>query len=151
MAYVTREQVAEALFALLTSSSPGVFVTTSRKFQMWSSVSKTQQPALFMREPTEKHINDAGPEPAIRVWHYEAYIYINTPLTAEVTPSSLLNPLIDAIDPAAGGVLLPNLLTGHQTLGGLVYDCRLDGEILKEAGDLTGQGVAMIPIKVVVP
>jgi hypothetical protein len=41
--------------------------------------------------------------------------------------------------PAAGG---------RQTLGGLVSHCYIDGKIMKDPGDIDGDGVAVIPVKI---
>jgi hypothetical protein len=84
---------------------------------------------------------------------YDAYVYINdgTNKAASVTPITSLNNILDAIDPITGGVLKPQVINGRQTLGNLVYDCYIEGEIVKVPGDLNGQGVMIIPIKVILP
>lgn len=62
--------------------------------------------------------------------------------------SSVLNPMLDAIEAA----LAPTGPSGYQTLGGLIIDCRIEGEIIKVLGDEDPSGVcgAVIPIMILV-
>lgn len=66
----------------------------------------------------------------------------------KTTPgSSVLNPLLDAIDTA----LAPDdIQTGYCTLGGLVIDCRVEGNIVKVLGDADPSGLcgALVPIMI---
>jgi hypothetical protein len=39
-------------------------------------------------------------------------------------------------------------VTGRQTLGGLVSHCWIDGKIMKDSGDIDGDGIAVIPVKI---
>lgn len=143
---VTREQVMSALFTLL-QTAPG-FNSYSRRFKLWDQVSQPDQPALILTEKPETHLKEKKISPAGRTLEAEVWIYIDTGLDQNTVPITVMNPLIDAIDPTSGGVLAPSY-NGKQTLGGLVYDCFIDGQIIKVPGDLDGQGVAIIPIKIV--
>jgi hypothetical protein len=53
---------------------------------------------------------------------------------------------LDVIDAA----LAPNPVTRKQTLGGLVSHVWIDGKVMKGPGDLDGDGVAVIPVKILV-
>lgn len=67
-----------------------------------------------------------------------------------ITPgSSILNPLLDAVTAA----LAPTGYDGKQTLGDVVDDCRIEGEIVKALGDEDPSGLcaAVIPISIFVP
>lgn len=142
----TREQVATALFNLLAGSADYKF--TSRRFQTWTQIQSVMKPALFLIEHKETHVKGKLITPAVRTIDYDAYIFIASGLDPNAVPITELNNLIDAIDPTNGGVLAPGL-NGQQTLGGLATNCYIDGEIIKVPGDLDGNGVAIIPIKVV--
>ena len=37
---------------------------------------------------------------------------------------------------------------GRQTLGGLVSNCYIGGKIMKDPGDLDGDAIAVIPVKI---
>ena len=58
-----------------------------------------------------------------------------------------MNNLIDAVEDA----LDPAPLYQNQTLGGIVSHCWFEGDVMKEPGDLDGDGIAIIPIKILVP
>lgn len=149
MSYTTKEQIMMALFKLLSSSSS--YETASRRLQLWGDVGSADKPALFLVEKEENHQRGTDITPAVRTINADVYIYTDAGKDQSITPITVLNNLIDAIDPNAGGVLAPNPLTGTQTLGGLVWDCYIDGKIMKDAGDLDGDGIAIIPLKIVIP
>jgi hypothetical protein len=54
---------------------------------------------------------------------------------------------VDAIDKALG----PDAFGRPQTLGGLVYDTRIEGNVILDPGHTSGQGVVKIPIKILFP
>jgi hypothetical protein len=137
-----REAIMQALFALVSGSAS--FVTASRRLQLWDSLQAGDKPAIFQYERgceykgAERHL---PPTVTITV---ELYIYTAPGTDSGVIPSSLLNPLIDAVDAA----LAPSKVTGKQTLGGLVSHCWIDGKVMQDPGDLDGDGIAVIPIKI---
>lgn len=146
----TREQASIALFQLLKSSY--TFVTSSRRFRSWEDVSSAAKPALYLLAYSEEHVRAKLPTPAQRVLMFEVLIFIASGLSQSesVIPSTTLNTIIDAIDPVSGGVLTPDDTSqNRQTLGGLVYDCYIEGTIKKVPGDIDGQGMAVIPIKII--
>jgi hypothetical protein len=149
MSQATREQVSVALFALLSSVSS--FVYKSRRLQTFANISSSiQMPALFLEEEPEQHVRNKMPTPAIRTLEYTAYIFISAGLDPNATPITTLNNIIDAIDPLNSGVLKPDdIPQNRQTLGGLVYDCYIEGTIEKIPGDIDGIGAARIPIKAI--
>lgn len=157
MAYVTREQVSEALFALLcnasfeTETGQTSFQTTGRRMMQWDDIVGCQKPALFLMEDREQHMREDLQTPAVRTIMYDAYIFINEGLNPKRTPIITLNRIFDSIDPMTGGVLLPDRESNRLTLGGLVWDCYIDGETIKVPGDFDGTGVGIIPIKAIIP
>lgn len=162
MSIVTREDVATALlnllltasFITLTSQGQAInFVTSGRRFRMWDDVQGSQKPALFLTEGKEHHMRGDLRTPAIRTIMYDAYIFINDGMNkaAQLTPITTINNILDSIDPITDGVLVPDMVSQKQTLGNLVYDCYIEGEIVKVPGDINGQGVLIIPIKVIMP
>lgn len=159
---ITREQVSNALLALLltanfvTVNSQGQainFVTSGRRLRFWDEVNGSQMPALFLTELKETHVRQELQTPTVRSIMYHAFIYINDGANKApiVTPITTLNNILDSIDPRYGGVLKPDVISNRQTLGNLVYDCYIEGEPEKMPGDLDGQGLMTIPIKVIMP
>jgi len=142
---MNREAIIMALFSLVSTSAS--FATKSRRLKLWSSVPSSEKPALFLSERGDTYARASEAVPESVTMQLEIYIYTEAGKDDSVVPASTLNLLIDAVDTA----LAPNKLTGLQTLGGLVSHCWIEGKILKDAGDLDGDGVAVIPIKILVP
>jgi hypothetical protein len=136
-----RETIMQALFALVSGSAS--FVTASRRLQLWGSLSAAEKPAIFQYERDDNYRNGNNYLPIVEM-NVDLYIYTAPGMDSGVTPISVLNPLIDAIDAA----LAPNRVTRRQTLGGLVSHCYIDGKIMKDPGDLDGDGIAVIPVKI---
>ena len=131
-----------ALFALVSGAAP--FATASRRLRLWGDVAHAEKPALFLVERGDTYARSGEGVPAAVTLEADIYIYTDAGKDLTVVPASALNPLLDAIDAA----LAPNALTGVQTLGGLAAHCWIEGKVLKDAGDLDGDGVAVIPIKI---
>ena len=137
----SREQIMTALFALV-SSSPGL-VTSFRRLRLWSDVPSGEKPALFMYERAEK-ISNGNADLPITELNVDLFIYIDAGKDQSIAPITVLNPLVDAVVNA----LKPGPAFRSQTLGGLVSRCYIDGQIMKEPGDLDGDGIAIIPVKI---
>lgn len=137
-----REAIMEALFSLVSGSAS--FATAARRLKLWGDVASTDKPALFMCERGDEYKGAERYTPPTVTMNVDLFIYIDAGKDQSIIPASILNPLIDAIDAA----LAPSPSTGRQTLGGLVSHCYIDGKILKDPGDLDGDGVAVIPVKI---
>jgi hypothetical protein len=142
---MNRETIISALFTLVSGAAS--FATASRRLQLWSGLSPSEKPALFLSERGDTYAHASEAAPATVTMELDIYIYTDAGKDPTIVPATILNPLIDAVDAA----LAPNILTGLQTLGGLVSHCWIEGKIMKDAGDLDGDGVAVIPVKILVP
>jgi len=142
---MNREAIITALFSLVSTSAS--FATASRRLKLWSSMPSSEKPALFLVERGDNYVRASEAVPEAVTMQLEIYIYTEAGKDQSIVPASVLNPLIDAVDTA----LAPSPLTGLQTLGGLVSHCWIEGKIMKDAGDLDGDGVAVIPVKILVP
>lgn len=136
-----REAIMQALFALVSGSAS--FVTASRRIRLWGDVASGEKPAIFMYERDDNYTNGKNYLPIVEM-NVDLYIYIDAGKDLSIAPITVLNPLVDAIDAA----LAPSKVTGKQTLGGLVSHCYIDGKIMKDPGDLDGDGLALIPVKI---
>jgi hypothetical protein len=137
-----REQIMEALFALLTSVA--TFPTSGRRLMLWSNV--PEQPALFLRDGPETYAaRQARGQPAKVTLTAECWIYVQT-RDVNAAPIVALNNLVDAVH----AVLVPAAGQECQTLGGLVSHCWIEGRVEKDCGDLDGlgQAIAVIPINI---
>ena len=101
------------------------------------------QPALFMTQGTQKSQTQQKGLPykwdlLVKVW-----IYVNVP--DGTSPDPVINPILDQITalltPANGNKL---------TLGGLVDEVIIDGDIETFEGTLGSQEVAIVPIRILV-
>jgi hypothetical protein len=148
---VTRETIISALMAKLAAavfSSPvngkTGFVTISRRLKLWSDTPKSQRPALFVTEHHEQVSWQSETLPPKTTLRFDLFIYIDSG-DVNTVPAISLNIIMDALEAA----LKPAPGEGdRQTLGGLVSHCRIDGEILKDPGDLDGDGLLWAPLKV---
>ena len=102
-----------------------------------------QKPAIFQYERDDTYTNGKNYLPIVEM-NVDLYIYTAPGMDSGITPISVLNPLIDAVDAA----LAPSPVTRRQTLGGLVSHCWIDGKIMKDPGDIDGDGIAVIPVKI---
>ena len=150
---VAREAVMSALVALLRGAvfaqpvnGQSGFVVVSRRLKLWSDVPKSQRPALFVTEHREQQNYQNEALPAKTTLSVDLLIYLDSSGRNTVSASAL-NTMMDAIEAA----LKPAPMAGNrQTLGGLVSHCRVDGAVLKDPGDLDGDGLLWVPLKIFV-
>ena len=146
----TREEIAEALVTLLQDAYQWN-QPVSRRFQLWSKIDPSLRPAAFLIESGEKY-NPQSETLRRRELTFKLYIYISSQPTDDTTSTGGMqfNDILDAIDSA----IAPSgadLLRGRNTLGNIVSHCFINGQILLDPGDLDGDGVAIVPISVLVP
>jgi hypothetical protein len=149
---VTRKQIAAALLALLAPTG-GSFPTSGRRLVDPETLSGGQFPALFLIKGTEKYHYDGEGEtlPPVRVMDFEAYILVDYSGNAAAVPADGIDDLLDAIDAALAPIGVDALNGNRQTLGGLVYNCKISGDIKLAPGDSIGKGEVLIPIQVTLP
>jgi hypothetical protein len=144
---MTREDIYAALFAIVqTAATAAGAKTCSRKLRHWDDVKASEQPAIFQVQRTESS-NQKLKVPAIWTLNIDLYVYVNTSDDPRAAPSTLLNPIIDALE----AVMPPDeeKAGGPQTLGGLVSHCWIAGTIETSEGVLGDQEVAIIPVEIV--
>lgn len=145
---IARETIYAALFTLVSGSAN--FVTASRKLVHWSDLGPEEHPAIFQRQVDEVRVEQRGVPPKIKL-SVDLYIYVHSlsqQLDPMVTPSQLLNPLLDAIDAA---LAIDDRSNNVNTLGGLVSHCWIEGKTENFEGMIGDQAVAIIPISILVP
>ncbi len=137
-----REQIYNSLFQLLSGVS-GI-KTISRKLMHYSDVPASEQPALFMTVGNQNVTQTTG-LPARYVLQAKVWIYTYT-TDPSLSPSTAINNILDQID----SVFETPIVQDHQTLGGLVDDCKISGEILTSEGSLGDQEIATFPIEILI-
>lgn len=142
----TRESIMTALFAKLQTAAG--FNTYDRRMRLWNDISAADKPALFMQEARENVVQMGEGVPYKNTMSVNVWIYTEDGKDPTSTPIIALNNLIDAVETT----LTPDSVYGNKlTLGGLVAHCWIEGEIIKEPGDFDGDGIAVIPIKILIP
>lgn len=140
-----RETIITALFAQLQLAQLDgdyAFVTASRKFRSWDDVAATEQPAMFLVEGNEfaTEQNSYGETK----WRLRMILWVYCTHSPEAdAPGTLLNNLLDSVEQS----IKPD--PGQkQTLGGLVGNCYIEGDVLKSVGSLPDdtQSIAVVPI-----
>lgn len=144
---IPRETIYAALYALLINVSDWNFV--ARRFHAISELSEGQFPAMLMVQ--KKELAEAGGRGIPVKWtlQLDVIVYVDTTNSPARVPSQVTNQILDDLE----AVIQPNvsnMLSLPQTLGGLVSQCRIRGEIITDEGILGSHGFIMVPIEVVV-
>ncbi len=144
---MSREAAFSALFAAVSTAYPWGFA--SRRMKLWSEVPAALRPAFFQFESGPETYQ--WPSPATPKRTLEAKLFLYFDARDPTTPgASALNAALDAI--VAG--LAPSgadAALGRQTLGGAVYDCKIVGVPVRDPGDLDGDGLAVVSVRLVAP
>lgn len=138
---------AAALAALFNLVSPlyawGNAPAVDKKLVLWDACPKEQRPALFLFQGgRETYVWTASPF-AKRTIEVALFIYLDA---SETEQGATINTLMDLID----GAFKPDA-TGKQTLGGTCEYCRIAGEVIRDPGDLDGDGLLMVPLQITLP
>ena len=140
----SRETIITALFTLALTAAP--FNTSGRRLQLWSKVASF--PALFVQSTgTHYPPREVRGLPPRRTILAELWVYTDVGKDPNADPEQALNDIVDAIEAA----LAPGVVSGVQTLGGLVSHAWIEGEIEMFPGVLDGVAKAIIPVKILVP
>lgn len=137
---MSRNGIEAALFSLL-SGVDGI-VTRGRRLKHWTEVPPAEQPALFMTKGDEHAAQAVAGNPIRYERSFEIWLYAHE-TDKSMTATTKLNDLLDRIDEA----LAPQQ-GSRQTLGGLVYNCWIEGSIDTDDGALEDQGVAIFTVKI---
>lgn len=143
---IARETIYAAFWAQVSGLT--AFKTKSRRLVPWSKLAKEAQPALYMQQHQNIVHQTKGVPPS---WSFllSLFVYDHCGNDANAIPGQRLNALLDVIDTA----FAPNVVTGRQTLGGLVSHCWMVGPIEYYEGyeTMMNQSVLIIPFEIKVP
>ena len=144
----SREAIFQALFDLTAyvtwGSPPAGFAYSARRVKHWDDLAA--QPALCQAEQGEDVVEVTG-RPSITTLTANWLIYHDAGKDPDATPASHTNQILDAVQ-----ALFPNGDPDQvQTLGGLVHHCFISGRVFKDPGDLDGQALIIVPIKILIP
>ncbi len=120
-----------------------------RRLKLWSDVPAASRPACFLFEGGQETYSWSESALAKRIIEVRLFVYLNAK-DPSVLGASLVNDVMDAFD-SAFGLSGSDVILGRNTLGGTVYSCRIDGKVLKDPGDLDGDALLILPVKLVLP
>jgi hypothetical protein len=134
-----REDVFNALFALGSGLSWGSPTRTlgfsARRVKLWDDL------------PAQPDVTEVTRLPSKTTYSASWLIYHNVGKDPAATPATETNLILDAVQ-----ALFPSGDPDQvQTLGGLVHHCFISGKIFKDSGDLDGQALVIVPIRILVP
>lgn len=152
MATATRNEVMTAILNVIQSMTFSTAIngsitwnTVSNVLRLWGDVSPDQQPAAFL--VTHKELDEYRGLGLVRrrlelgIWCYSR---------SDSFPGSIqLDTMMEAFESAFN--VVDDFSTGCNTLGGLVYWCRIEGRVFKDPGDLDKQTLLIVPLIVEMP
>jgi hypothetical protein len=143
--HVSRETVGQALQAQLAKvKNVYPFKTVSRRARIWTNVTPAEQPAMFLVKVRETFDQATWGAPRYRL-SYLALCYLRADAAPNLIPEVEINKVLDAVD----GTLLGTPPGQKQTLGGMVENCWIEGDIMIDTGILDQQIVIVIPVSIV--
>lgn len=148
MSISSRESALQALVTLIDSAYDWT-AGPLRRLKLWTDVSMANRPACFIFEGGFESYSWSEAAISKRVIEVKVFSYFNAK-DQNVIGAALLNEVMDAFD-AAFALSGEDLAIGRKTLGGLVYHCRIDGKIMKDPGDLDGDAMLIVPVKLILP
>lgn len=152
---MNREAIFKALFKLLTAdganvnAQSGPFKMVGRRLIHYSNVPDNMRPCMFLLAGDNTYAR-SQPVPAKVTLEAKVVIYFHTPQPTQAdenAASPQVNDYLDLVDQA----LAPPAYTTLQQLGGLVNSCWIEGTVDVDTGELDGNGMVVIPIKILVP
>ena len=142
------ETIYQALFALTASlawAPDGALAFSSRRVKTFEDL--PAQPALCQAE-TDETMTQVTSQVAVTTLGASWLIYHQAGKDDDAVPAQTTNAILTAV---RGLFVDPTDPDFAQTLGGLVHKCWIEGRIQKFQGDLDGQTLLVVPIKILVP
>lgn len=144
---IDREAIFTALFAraaeIAWGEPPQAFAYLSRRVRLADDLPAL--PALCQAEHAETLAQVSG-QPHRRTLA-AAWMVHHATSDPDAIPAVTNNLILDAIE----AVLAADDASGCCTLGGIVHHCWIEGEVFKDPGDLDGQALLIVPIRMLVP
>ena len=143
------ERVGECRFG--DPNSPRRFLTLSRRVKLFNEVPSEMQPACFQAEhgTLEKQTTGMPYKTTLNAtWIIYQAVSKSPEGIGAIENNIILKGVRTALAPKPND---PGFMDKRNTLNGLVYHCFIDGLLFKDPGDIDGQGMMTVPIKLLVP
>lgn len=145
---MSREAAVKALLKLVSGAYPWK-TAPSRRLKLWGDVPLAARPAAFLHEGGNEVYVWQGSAIQRRTIEVKLFVYTDEKSPTAVGASDL-NAILEALD-AAFALSASDKMLGRNTLGGAAYWCRIDGNVFKDPGDLDGEGMLILPIRITLP
>lgn len=126
------------------------FVTVTRRIKLFAEVDVKQQPWCGQAEHgvVEAQVSDMPYKTTMEAnWIIYQAVAKDAKGIGAIWNNEILKGVRDALAPKVSDPGWPK----RNTLGGLVHHCFIGGRVFKDPGDIDGQGMMVIPIKLLVP
>jgi hypothetical protein len=121
----------------------------SRRLKLFNAVDPGAQPAMFLVQHREGYITGGVGRLTRRYLDMGFWCYAPTP------EGIVGDDLLDIMESALEGALAPDDPTRNElTLGGLCYWCRItrdEGMFIRDPGDIDGQALLVLPVRILLP
>lgn len=145
---MSRESAMSALVALVGAAYAWK-TGPSRRLKLWADVPASARPACFViASHNQKYTWTTGTVPK-RLMEVMVFVYIDAK-DPNIIGDTVLNMIIDAFDAAMKPAGADQSL-GRNTLSGNAYNCRIMGSVIKDPGDLDGDGLLIVPLEIEIP
>lgn len=122
----------------------------SNRLILWADVPGDQQPCAFL--VTHREVDEyRGLGLSRRRLQLGVWCYSQSGQPGEPGAAPDLDTMMEAFETQFGAAAADNFSTNQLTLGGLVYWCRIEGNVFKDPGDLDGQTLMIVPLLVEMP
>jgi hypothetical protein len=131
---------------LPSASQP--FAFGSRRLNLSAGIPQTNMPAVYLHQPKIGSARASDHVPATMEVKANIWIFTNAGLDPAVYPITALNGLVQAIL----NLFASNNPTQNTfNIPGTQARLRIDGDIITDDGATDGQGLALIPLKILIP
>jgi len=141
---IARETAMAALFTHVTGLV--AFKSAMRRFDPWDKINDADKPALRWLEDGETNTRTNIAVPTYRILRVKLLVYDFYGDYATTITTMRFNALLESVD----GAFAVDKLTNRCDLGLFpqVQDAWIEGDTLKDPGDVDGQAVAVVPVHV---
>lgn len=154
---VNRREIKQALFDLATNSyfpfpinGFSTWQMTGRRLKLFKDLDPSNQPAMFMIQHKEGYLSSGVGRLTRRYLDMGFWCYAPTGDDSVVGDDYL-----DSMEYALEQILVPDdPIRNELTLGNLVYWVRIvreDGLFIRDPGDIDGQALLVLPVRVLIP
>jgi hypothetical protein len=144
---MSREAAFSKLFTRVSAAYD--WKLASRRIKLWSEVPAQLRPALFQLESGPETYQWTTLATPRRNFEAKLFLYFDSRDPSE-PGARAINEALDALDAALAPSGL-DVSRGRQTLDGAVFDCKILGVPVRDTGDLDGDGLAVVSVRLVAP